>query len=1478
MKALQPSAFITILGLSLSLIFSVPGFAASGHSPNTNNSLAKAAGQDDRKSGIHDGNKILTIIYNYGGIGDWTISSNRLESGIYPRGSGYSYFAEFSPVIGAEATNNDGETIHIFSDGMVSGTMMDQAPEGYQYGFEPLPGYANPLQNTIAMSDQPETWPATWPNRPQDWDGFWNGQYGKYSRADQESYFVMNDYFNDEFSWYPKIKQDWQEQSGSVLLSVRDTSDAASTPKDTSLILVYTNGGFEGQPRIRTGLDDGDRVILHDDEDRFYQISSIIGDDSLRLRKVPGSVVSRYFGFSESTSEVLNFTIVDGRTRGLGFEVEARGYQWSNVAAEDILIFTYWITNKSTHEYDRVIFGMYGDADVGDDGDQHDDDAWFDTKADIVYQYDHDFWSTAKGGFRPVYFGYRFLESPGDPTDGEDNDEDGMVDESQQDGIDNDGDWKAYEDINGNGQWDTSEPINDDVGTDGLGPDDNGYPGPDVDDTQGNGLPDPGEPNFEFTDNDESDQIGLTSFNAGPWPGLEIQDDEVTWNRMRPGNFENIQQTLDLTFLYGSGYFSLAPEQSRKFSIAMVFGEDEDDIFRNADIIQRIYDADYAFAKPPIKPTVTAVPGDKKVTLYWDNRAEKSNDHIYGKDFEGYRIYRSTDPNFQDNWEITDAYGNRTFYKPIAQFDLENGLKGPHPLDYNGVKFDMGDDTGLQYKYVDENVNNGQTYYYAVTSYDKGYAEDFYERGIVSVDSLPPIPPSESSKTIKSDVIGEIERLDVNTIAVTPNAPAAGYQPPARSNFDSTEVYGTGDIDIEFIDPMKVKPANTYEIQFTDTKTDGIDNDGDFIPFSDDNGNGVWDTDEPLNDDIGTDLLAPGDSAYVGPDADGSQGNGQPDPGEPKLDHRDYDELRARTLSYSVYNTTNPGNTYPIIENSQYLDGENFNPFEEGMQITVNNDTVVPDVANSGFVAGDCNWNVTAKLYSNSQNPGIPYPMDYHVRLYDQAAGKDFFGNDISYQIWEEFSGDSVITANIDGILVLTLLPHESKQFQPSWQISPESKFGKVQDIFVDAKNRIWVGTAQNGLGMYSNGNWSYFTPEERGLFFPAQNIRQIIQTINGNLLFATSTGVIMLSEDGDDMQIGSFSPDGLNSSNVTALALDNMNRLWIGTDNGVKGFTQDVYRESFLGKRQIRLTPVNEDSLPLPSPQVTTLYQDDADNLWVGTNMGYTRANFSSDEIDSVYVDETRFNVFYKHDGTLFAGTNKGIFRYQNGTFVADSLAGINIRDFITYNDTLYVASNNALYAYKTDASTITKYTKNSGDLTDNLTTSLAVSEPNHLWIGNNVGIDRNENGTWASFNPEPGDEYIFRVKKNFTSKDSLVFTTQGAEVNVDSAKQSLDDIAVVPNPYVVTAKWEPQHFYTSGRGERKIDFINLPPKCTIRIFTLRGFLVEKIEHNTTIKNGAESWDLTSKDGLDVAYGVYIYHVDAEGIGEHIGKFALIK
>ena len=59
---------------------------------------------------------------------------------------------------------------------------------------------------------------------------------------------------------------------------------------------------------------------------------------------------------------------------------------------------------------------------------------------------------------------------------------------------------------------------------------------------------------------------------------------------------------------------------------------------------------------------------------------------------------------------------------------------------------------------------------------------------------------------------------------------------------------------------------------------------------------------------------------------------------------------------------------------------------------------------------------------------------------------------------------------------------------------------------------------------------------------------------------------------------------------------------------------------------------------------------------------------------------------------------------------------------------------------------------------------------------------------------------------------------------------------------------------------------------------YPIRVFSKHTLHHEDTFENGTESWNMLSSDNLDIAYGVYLYHIDAPGIGEHTGKFAVIK
>ncbi|MEW6062384.1 MAG: hypothetical protein AB1600_10650, partial [Bacteroidota bacterium] len=138
--------------------------------------------------------------------------------------------------------------------------------------------------------------------------------------------------------------------------------------------------------------------------------------------------------------------------------------------------------------------------------------------------------------------------------------------------------------------------------------------------------------------------------------------------------------------------------------------------------------------------------------------------------------------------------------------------------------------------------------------------------------------------------------------------------------------------------------------------------------------------------------------------------------------------------------------------------------------------------------------------------------------------------------------------------------------------------------------------------------------------------------------------------------------------------------------------------------------------------------------------------------------------------------------------------------------------------------------------------------------------------------------DTLKIRTRKPFRRGDIFTFTTEKPKILTTKATTELSNIRVVPNPYVVQTNFEaPLAPGTFGRGERKIEFQNVPVGATISIYTARGEHLRTLTHDGTMFNGTVKWDLKSKENLDIAYGVYFYVVESSA-GTKTGKIAIIK
>ncbi len=299
-------------------------------------------------------------------------------------------------------------------------------------------------------------------------------------------------------------------------------------------------------------------------------------------------------------------------------------------------------------------------------------------------------------------------------------------------------------------------------------------------------------------------QGGSTPIQRPDWPNGAPDDKFQIANSYGP----------DITITAASGPYRLEPGQSLPFTFASVHGSSRTDILNNAKLTQILFDADYKAASGPPVPRVTAVPGNGSVTLYWDDTAELGvypdgsyGDPLTGENaFEGYKIFRSDDGGATWGKSIVDLYGGVQGYIPLAVFDIANGIKGESDT---RRYFDQGQDSGLKHMYVDNDVQNGKEYLYAVVAFDR-------QDG--------PVPPLETPiNTADPDAPGD------NTVRVVPMPMASGVASGAVYNADdqrdvAIRVAGTADVaelEIEVVDETALV-TGTYEVSFADDGEGGV--------------------------------------------------------------------------------------------------------------------------------------------------------------------------------------------------------------------------------------------------------------------------------------------------------------------------------------------------------------------------------------------------------------------------------------------------------------------------------------------------------------------------------------------------------------------------------------------------------------------------------------------------------------------------------
>ncbi len=128
-----------------------------------------------------------------------------------------------------------------------------------------------------------------------------------------------------------------------------------------------------------------------------------------------------------------------------------------------------------------------------------------------------------------------------------------------------------------------------------------------------------------------------------------------------------------------------------------------------------------------------------------------------------------------------------------------------------------------------------------------------------------------------------------------------------------------------------------------------------------------------------------------------------------------------------------------------------------------------------------------------------------------------------------------------------------------------------------------------------------------------------------------------------------------------------------------------------------------------------------------------------------------------------------------------------------------------------------------------------------------------------------------IIRIEtfQPFTEENRYEIILEKADLtNKEKGKENIEQITVFPNPYYGSSEIE-------GGGQSFVRFAGLPTETTIRIYTIAGVFVRRIDK--TEVNQYADWDLLNEDGQSVAGGIYIAHLEMPGIGEKILKLAVV-
>jgi len=412
------------------------------------------------------------------------------------------------------------------------------------------------------------------------------------------------------------------------------------------------------------------------------------------------------------------------------------------------------------------------------------------------------------------------------------------------------------------------------------------------------------------------------------------------------------------------------------------------------------------------------------------------------------------------------------------------------------------------------------------------------------------------------------------------------------------------------------------------------------------------------------------------------------------------------------------------------------------------------------------------------------------------------------------------------------------KEFTPIEKISNEA----INKILIDDKNRVWISTRGEGIFLKTGSELKHYEFSD-GL--SDNNVNELaFNPTTGVLWAATDRGLSKLTSVGDSLLIENVS--GLNGNIITAMTVDSMGTLWVGTYSG----------------RIVGIKPVDETIYTISIPKYwntgsITKLKVIGDDLWIGTKHGIGIFGISErrfrlsggSEINEVIHDivydgqnrvllstgnssllsaDIRFLFIEQYDGVPFkdAGVvlndknerilfsnEKGLYRFSpmfDGVLPVEKIFDLKANN-VQYIISLYIDDSDRIWIgtfgqglWMIDNKNRKHFTEKDGLINNNI---LSISgRGQEIWMGTLGGASMlkysDDKATFVNYGVATGltSQYVYSV---YAAKDEVWLGTDGSGlINYKNGKfKTIVDNGYLDNIYSVTGSGN-EIWFSSGQG----------------------------------------------------------------------------